>query len=81
LRHAFVKLLTMRACPGTLLWTPAVMTSQVWLALPSQATTLTGVKFSRKSPDEGSTERHWPVEVVIVVLVNARVAVVSKTWA
>jgi hypothetical protein len=51
------------------------------LALPSQATTLTGVKFSRKSPEEGSTERHWPVEVVIVVLVNARVAVVSKTWA
>lgn len=57
------RLLTMRALPATLSCFPAVMTSNFWPALPSQAPTVIGMRFSRKSPELASTLRHWPSEV------------------
>jgi hypothetical protein len=42
---------TIRAWPATLLCLPAVITSHCWPAEPSQATTWTGVKLLRKSPE------------------------------
>ena len=56
-------LLTMSANPDLSLCLPAVMMSHFWPALPSQGLVWIGVRFSRKSPDVGSTKRHCPLEV------------------
>ncbi len=51
---------------------PAVITSHCWFAEPSQSASVTGVRFSRKSPESGSTERHFPLEVWLRVRVRVR---------
>jgi len=66
-RFVLTRELTMRAKPGTLSCFPDVMTSHFWLGLVgSQGISWMGVRFSRKSPESGSTEKHWPLEVYVV---------------
>jgi hypothetical protein len=79
--HAWVEPLTTKVVPAWSLWTPLVMKSHFWAALPSQAATWIGVKLARKSPERGSTKRHFPSDVLISVDVRARVAVLSRFWA
>jgi hypothetical protein len=57
------KLLTISAKPAWSLCLPLVITSHCCAALPSHLAACTGVRFSQKSPEVGSTKRHWPVEV------------------
>lgn len=66
------RVLTMFAWPGVSWCLPAVITSHCWFAEPSQSASVTGVRFSRKSPESGSTERHFPLEVWLRVRVRVR---------
>ncbi len=53
----------MSANPGLSLCFPAVIISHFWPVLSSQGLICTGVRFSLKSPEVGSTKRHCPSEV------------------
>lgn len=54
------------------------MTSHFSFAVPAQSTSPTGIRFCRKSPAVGSTDRHWPFGARISTSLKARVAEPSR---
>lgn len=54
------------------------MTSHFSFGVPPQSTSAMGIRFSRKSPAVGSTNRHWPFGARIPAPLKARVAVSSR---
>lgn len=77
----WVAVLTIRAASPPLpsLCLPEVIRSQVVGLV--QSVRATGMRFILKSPAVGSTERHWPLEARILVLLTARTAVSSRCCA
>ena len=79
--NSLTKVLTMSAEPAWSLCFPAVTMSNFWPAVPSQAFTSTGMRFSLKSPAVALMDRHWPAADLRETEENARVAVSSRGFA
>jgi hypothetical protein len=60
---------------------PCEMTSHFSFGEPEHSTREMGIKFCRKSPAVGSTNRHFPLGARISTLEKTRVAVSSRSWA
>ncbi len=81
LMQPFIRVLTIRAELLALLCLPAVMMSHFSFGVPEQSTSETGIRFSRKSPAVGLTNRHCPLGARSSTPEKALVAALSRVVA